>query len=264
MNSHKITDSFLRHEMWLLYWHEKHVQSIPVLWRKDSSFWPKTQAMRKLPKNLENPNQKARSASGQNTSCFVGTNLSATANTPQSEPTALSQFSGFELPVSKSSAKIRSAEIYSKMPQRPIDSLARWGMVRFQEATMDSPSGCSQTGHRSSRFLLGSPPSGRYRKLERMAAVHRNAPSQCQKTHLCRRVRQFSRCEETCLSESLDSAIVSFSHNQSIPIQKRTSQTSYWAFKNPRITLSTDPSSPGTSRWRTSPCHLESLAHVST
>lgn len=256
MKIREITVSLRCHETWLLCLHEKYAyKSIPMLWCKDLFFWSKTQTMRKMSKNLEYSNQKTWSTSRQNASCFVGTNLSATANACQVEPAALSHPSRLELPVPQSSAKVRPKKIYSKIPQRSIDPLGRWNLVLVQKSTMDSSSGGPQTDQRPSCHLFGSFVAQRPRKPERMDTIHQNDSFQSQKSHLRRRMRQFSQFQKVGSTKSLGTSTVSFSFNPSIPIQKRTLEARNWASRGSRINLSTGSSSPRASQWKaTSSC----------
>lgn len=263
MKTREITVSLRCHETWLLCVHEKHTQSIPMLWRKNLSFWSKTQTMRKMSNDVENPDQEARSTSRENSFCFAQTNLSATAHSRGYKSASSPHAPRLESSVSKSSAKIRSKEMPSKISSRPAYPLARWNMVRFQKSTLDSLPGRPQTDQRPLRNLFGSFAFQRDRKLERMGTIHRNHPFQRQKTHLCRRMRQFSRCQETRLQKSLDPATVSFSFNPSIPIKKRTLEAWHWSPQDSRINLSTGSSSPGAPQWSPALSCIESPQYYS-
>ena len=264
MKTRKLKVSLRCHETWLLCWHEKHIQSVPVLWCKDLSFWSKTQTVRKMSKNVENPNKEARSACPETPFCFGRTNLSTTADSQWVESASLSHASSIELPISKSSAEISSEKVYSEISQGSIDPLDRWNMVFLQESTVDSPSGRSQTHQRSLRSLLGSFASQGCRKPGRMVAIYRNDSAQRQKTHLRRRVRQFSWRQKTRSEKSLDPSTVSFPFNPSIPIKKRTLEAWDWASKGSRINLSAGSSVLGVTSWKTTFSYSTSLKDCST
>ena len=255
MKAREITVSLRCHETWLLCLYEKYIQSFPMLWCKDLSFWSKTQTMLEMSKNLESPNQEARSSSREISFCFARTNFSATEKSHRFESASLSHTSRLELSVSKNASKVRSKRIYSKISQRPLGPVARWDMVLVQESTVDSSSGCPQTGRRSLRHLLGPPASERARKPGGMDAIHRNDSSQGQKTHLRRRVRQFSQCQKIGSTKSLGASTVPFSFNPSIPIAERPLETWDRTSQSSRINLSISPSGSRTSpRETTSSC----------
>lgn len=264
MKNQEITVSLRCHETRLLCLHEKYAQSIPVLCCKDLSFWSKAQTMCKMSKNMEYSNQKTWSTSWQNLSGFAQSDLLRTTNPSENEPTPSSHCPRFEPSVPESSSKIRSKKIYSKISSRSAYSFARWNMVFLQESTLDSSYGCSQIDQRSSCYLFGSFAFQRDRKPERMDAIHRNHSSKGQKTHLRRRMRQFSRCQETRLPKSLDTSAVSLSFNPSIPIEKRALEASNWSPEDSGINLSTGSSSAGTARWSPASSRIESLEYSST
>ncbi len=62
MNFQRLHNYLNCHILWLLSGYEKHTPEIRLLCSKDTSFWPKAQAMRQLPQNLENKAPKARAS----------------------------------------------------------------------------------------------------------------------------------------------------------------------------------------------------------
>lgn len=249
LNNAQLRNPLLRHIMWLLCLHEKYAyQSIQMLWSQNSSFWSKAQAMRPMPKNMENTYKKTRSSYRQNSNDFARTDFLPTTKFAERKSALSIDSSRVDVSVSKNTPKIRSKTKSSENSLWSAYSLDRRTVVFLQRRALDTLSGSTQTGQRSSCNFLGSFACERARKFDRMETISRYNPSQSQKTNLCFGLRQFSRFEGFGPSKSLDPSTLSFSSDSSIPIQERALETRNWPSRNSRIDLSTGSSGSGAPR----------------
>lgn len=260
MKTQELLTSLHCHILWLLSMHEKHAYKIPMLWSKNPFVWSKAQTMHGLSQDVENPTQKAWSASWKTPIRHNQARLQRKTQSSKShEQPILDHAASVESPVSSDAWSIRTKTIRHKVSTRSRDFLDRRALVRIRKPSLDALSWGYQTLEWQSRILFGAASFAGSREFSRLGTIYRSAPWERQIPSESDGLRQLSRRQTSCPSESMDSSIVSLSSDLPVPSQTRTLEAPHRGNGYSRIDLSTDSQRVGAA---TRPTAEQDLAPI--